>query len=189
MSALTAADFDRYARRHWGSMVRYARRVRRPSYLDPEDIVQDALLKAWRNRHLFEGRASFSTWVANLFWTQQSEARRQAGKRRNALTRLGLENLMRRLRAAPQDERAIDQAREEAERAISRLSAPLQDVLRLRLEGLEYQEIADALGWPIGTVRSRLHKAREFVRYELDASPRRWRLSPLCYVAVGGEDE
>jgi RNA polymerase sigma-70 factor (ECF subfamily) len=53
-------------------------------------------------------------------------------------------------------------------KALARLPEPLQQVLVLReLRGLSYQEVASALGLPVGTVRSRLHAARAAIREAL----------------------
>ena len=131
---------------------------------DAADVVQDAFLSAYQAIHTFKGDAEFFTWLYRIAFNTAISLKR---KKRPAVS---LE--------AHSGETGIDPAdpteyvkpgaaleRSEDERqlneAIARLSPEHREVLLLKdIEGLKYEDIAELLCVPIGTIRSRLHRAR-----------------------------
>jgi RNA polymerase sigma-70 factor (ECF subfamily) len=121
-----------------------------------EDVAQEAFLHAFRSLPQLRDPSAFYPWVRRL------------------ATRLALRALQRRPEAAgdTEDQPAseVDPARQAETRlavqlVLGQLPAELRAVLVLReMEQLDYQEIAEALDVPLGTVRSRLHTARERFR-------------------------
>lgn len=140
--------------------------VRNPD--DAEDVVQDAFLKAWRYVGRFEGRAALSTWLHRIVVNTAVDHIRS---RRTGVvlfrTAEGSDDDHRPLPegvSAPTPEDLLARAEIGAvvRRGISRLSVVHQEVLTLReLQDESYQEIADTVHCPIGTVMSRLHHARQ----------------------------
>jgi RNA polymerase sigma-70 factor (ECF subfamily) len=141
---------------------------------DAEDAVQDAFLKAWRNLGRFEGRSAFSTWIHRIVMNSSLDLMRRQSCRPGA----GSEDLSER------HERAEEANNDTPERAMIRtelqvvvaeamaeLSPHHREAVRLReLEEYSYEEIADTVACPIGTVMSRLHHARRKLADELRAA-------------------
>lgn len=118
---------------------------------DAEDLCQDALLRAVKGWPLFRGESDPGTWLYRIVvnaWKNGLRARRPT---------------------APLDEElparapsGADEARDLIERALARLEPEERAVLVLReLDGRSYEEIAEVLDVPLGTVKSRLARARD----------------------------
>jgi RNA polymerase sigma-70 factor (ECF subfamily) len=127
---------------------------------DAEDVVQEAALRAWRFFDSFRGdnaRAWFLTIVRRTGMTWLShQGRRKGSDEFDEAVHTDLD-------AGPDPERlAIERAGVESIRAaLEALPAPLREVVVLReQEGLSYKQIASIAGIPIGTVMSRLARAR-----------------------------
>lgn len=141
---------------------------------DAADVVQDAFLSAYQALHAFKGDAEFFTWLYRIAFNTAISLKR---KRRPSVS---LDNHARETGLDPDDpseyvKPSASLERTEEDRrlydAIGRLSAEHRDVLLLKdIEGLKYEEIAEVLGVPIGTIRSRLHRARLELR-DLLSSP------------------
>lgn len=140
------------------------------------DVVQDAFLKAYGSLDRFEGRSSFYTWLYRIVMNLcLDRKRRERSSRRVDWS----EEVERELPADPESPAAPDpgvalersQLRAELSRAIAQLPDDARRTLELReIDGLSYQEIAQCLGVPKGTVMSRLHYARRRVRQALVAA-------------------
>jgi RNA polymerase sigma-70 factor (ECF subfamily) len=138
------------------------------SAAEAEEIAQEAFLRAHRSLPEFRGDAKLSTWlyaiVSRLCLNRLASGDRKA-------VRHGEEVLLR--VADPRGGPEADAERGELEaalhRAIAELSEERRVVVILRdLEGLSYEEIAVALGIELGTVRSRLHRARMDLKDKLE---------------------
>ena len=135
---------------------------------EAEEVAQEAFLRAHRAIGSFRGEAKLSTWLYGIA-SRVCLNRLGAGERR--LTRGGDSELAR--LAEPAADPAGDLERSEVEQALHRAIAELPDdrriVVVLRdLEGLSYDEIAAALDLELGTVRSRLHRARMDLKDKLE---------------------
>ncbi len=124
-----------------------------------EDAAQEILLRAFEKMPSFRGESEFSTWLYRLALNHCLEKRRTL-ERREALSQAHFET--------PQNtsspEKRIE-TRLALESALDQLSEPLRIALILReWQELSYQEIAEILGLPLGTVRSRLSEARRCFR-------------------------
>lgn len=136
------------------------------------DLSQEVLLRIYRSLGKFKGRSSLKTWTYRVCINL---CRSRLGRRTldtYSLTReSGAEIELTDPRRGP-EERAI--ARSEVVRlgeALPRIDPVYREALLLRdLEGLSYQEIAEVLNVPIGTVRSRIARGRERLRRELLAT-------------------
>lgn len=127
-----------------------------------EDVVQEVLLQLHRSAPRFGGQSSFRTW---LYALARNVCRHQCRKLRRQPARMGeSEEYLREIpdaRLGPLEALAHDEAIRAVRRAVDALPAAHRLVLMLRdWEELSYAEIADVLGIPVGTVRSRLHNAR-----------------------------
>lgn len=140
------------------ALRRYARALTRDADI-ADDLVQDTLVRALRSEHLFHG-GELRSWLYTILTN---------------LNRNRLRSLSRRPLLSPiEDNDAPDLAGPEAggrdiERALATLVDEQRDALLLVvLEGLSYREVADAQGVPIGTVMSRLARARAQIKSYLD---------------------
>lgn len=135
-----------------------------PSYDDAADVVQEAFLNAFQSLHAFKGDAEFFTWLYRIAFNTAISLKR---KKRPAIS---LEAHAGETGLDPDDPSeyvrpgfAIERTEDERQLnlAIVRLSPEHREVLLLKdIDGLKYEDIAELLGVPIGTVRSRLHRAR-----------------------------
>lgn len=150
-------------------LYRVARRLTR-SAPDAEDLVQDTLVRAYRAFDRFDGRYP-RAWLLTIL---RNAHRNELRKRRPDLLD---DEVAQRLAARGADGR-VDGTPEQAfqadfdplvRAALDKLSAHHRAVIALvDLDGLTYQEAADFLGVPVGTVMSRLHRARRKVRASLE---------------------
>ena len=140
------------------ALRRYARALTRDAET-ADDLVQDTLVRALRSEHLFHGGAVRS-WLYTIL----------TNLNRNRLRSLARRPIVRQL----EDDDAADIAGPEAggrdiERALALLVEEQRTALLLVvLEGLTYREVAEVQGVPIGTVMSRLARARIQIRAYLD---------------------
>ncbi len=144
---------------HIASLRRYAMALLRDR-TDAEELVQDALTRAVARADAFQAGTNLRAWLFTILHNVHvNRIRARAARPREA----SLEGLEARL-VVPARQEARVEAREMLE-ALDRLPAEQRETLLLvALEGLTYQEAAAALGCPVGTVMSRLSRAREAVR-------------------------
>ena len=177
-----ARDGDREAfrvlvERHQGRAYRLALRVLRDEE-GARDVVQDAFLKAYRSLDRFEGRSGFYTWLYRIVMNLCLDRRRRSQTRREVEWSEAAEAEAATLAPALADpgaapDAALDrsQLRGLVARAIAELPDDARRTIELReIDGLSYQEIAQALGIPKGTVMSRLHYARRRLAAALRAA-------------------
>lgn len=155
-----AALFDRYA----AQLHHYA--ARRLGSSAADDVVAETFLAAFRHRDRYDpNRRCARPWLYGIATTLIARQRRGEVRLYRALARTGLDPV-----GEPVDERVVAQLAARAQRralgeALARLPQGERDVLLLVAWGeLSYEEVARALGVPLGTVRSRLHRARARVR-------------------------
>ncbi len=140
---------------------------------DAADVVQDAFLNAYQSLRSFKGDAEFFTWLYRIAFNVAISLKR---KKRAVVSldaqgsgehSLEPDDPSEYTRPGALLERTEDEAQLHA--AMERLSDEHRNVLLMKdIEGMKYEEIAEVLGVPIGTIRSRLHRARLDLRNLLD---------------------
>jgi RNA polymerase sigma-70 factor (ECF subfamily) len=137
---------------------------------DAWDLAQDGFLKAWKSIGRFRGQSSFYTWLYRIMMnvTIDSLRRKQIGGETEFDDSVALSNIdpnsstTPHTTALPEDKIAGDEIRARIDAAVARLTPEHRAVILMReIDGMEYQEIADALDCSIGTVMSRLFYARK----------------------------
>jgi len=122
-----------------------------------DDLVQDALERGLRKRHLWRRHGSVRSWLFKILFRTDVDRRR----RRRADTVEADAALLDRAAAQPADQELRLECRNVAD-ALDRLPDEQRAIILLvALEGMSYDEVADVVGVPIGTVRSRLSRGRE----------------------------
>jgi RNA polymerase sigma-70 factor (ECF subfamily) len=135
---------------------------------EAEEVAQEAFIRAHRALGDFRGDAKLSTWLYAIT-SRLCLNRLASGERR--LARQGEDTLLRLADANPRPDAALEHRELETAlgRAIAELPEDRRIVVVLRdLEGLSYEEIARVLELELGTVRSRLHRARADLKEKLE---------------------
>lgn len=144
-------DIAAVARDHYEAVFRFC--VRRVGMDRAPDVAQETFLTAQKVLHKFRGDSSLLTW---LFGIAHNECRRD--RRQLKLDPVPLEIDPSRPAAGVGEDALVD--REVLRQAMMRLSPEHREVVMLHeLDGLTYEEVAQILAVPVGTVKSRLHHA------------------------------
>lgn len=139
------------------ALRRYARALTRDADA-ADDLVQDTLVRALRSEHLFHG-GDIRTWMYTIL----------ANLNRNRLRSLARRPTITPIEDGDAAEHAPDSAGRDIERALAALVDDQRHALLLVvLEGLSYREVAEIQGVPIGTVMSRLARARSQIKTFLE---------------------
>jgi RNA polymerase sigma-70 factor (ECF subfamily) len=150
---------------------------------EAEEAVQEGYLKAFAAMNRFEGGSALATWLTRIVVNEAISRLRATKRRERSLKANGLavlEEHRTRLKETPSLSAGPEESlmrRELAgllERAVARLPEPFRLVFVLHeIEGLGADEVADATGLPVETVRTRLFRARRRLRADLGPELRR----------------
>ena len=162
-----------------------SRLVRDPA--EVEDVSQEAFIKAYRALPSFRGDSAFYTWLYRIAINTAKNYLVAMGRRAPTSTAFdneeaeGFEDAEQlRTSSTPEDELVGKQIAETVNRAMDALPEDLRTAITLReIEGLSYEEISEAMSCPIGTVRSRIFRAREAISQKVkplleNQSGKRW---------------
>ncbi len=144
---------------------------------DALDLSQEAFLRAWRSLGQYQFEASFSTWLFRLTSNICIDfLRRKKRRQETSLTESyddsdeGAELSVPDAQPGPEQQAMTNETKIELARAMEQLSPEHREILQLRvIEDLQYEQIADILGVRVGTVKSRLARARLSFRKILKA--------------------
>jgi RNA polymerase sigma-70 factor (ECF subfamily) len=129
---------------------------------DAEDLVQETFLRAYRAIDRFDG-SNARAWLHTILSRARIDQYRRRRRRPETVELLDDGPAV----DPPQD--ALASGREELERALDALPEAFREAVVLRdLQELRYTEIAEALGIPVGTVMSRIHRGRAILRKALE---------------------
>jgi RNA polymerase sigma-70 factor (ECF subfamily) len=130
-----------------------------------EDVVQETFLSAYEHLERFEGRARFSTWISAIAMNRCRNVMRAAAYARTDLLDRDLPGQPDR---NPEAEAGAREIAVHLERALGAIAPEHREVIVLRdVEGISTNDAAAILGIEPGTVKSRLHRAREALRAKL----------------------
>ena len=150
-----------------------SRMVRDPA--EVEDVTQEAFIKAYRALPAFRGDSAFYTWLYRIAINTAKNYLVAMGRRAPTTTEFDHEDAENfeeaealRDSSTPEGELHGKQIAATVNRAMEALPDDLRTAITLReIEGLSYEEIANLMNCPIGTVRSRIFRAREAIAAEL----------------------
>jgi RNA polymerase sigma-70 factor, ECF subfamily len=180
------AAFDLLVSKYQRKIFRLLSRLIRDQ-AEIEDIAQEAFIKAYRALPNFRGDSAFYTWLYRIAINTAKNHLVSQGRRAPTTTEADIEEAetfddgdhLRDLNT-PESMLLTKQVGEAVNRAIDELPEDLRTAIVLReIEGLSYEEIAESMSCPIGTVRSRIFRAREAIAQELKpvldtAKDKRW---------------
>jgi len=159
------AVFDRHA----PAVYRYAARRLGPDAAD--DIVAETFLTAFRQRHRYDAaHPDAGPWLFGIATKLIGRHRRDEVRFFRAIARTGADPAAEPIADRATERVAAGAVRRQLADALAALSRGHRDVLLLTASGLGYGEVASALGIPVGTVSSRLVRARRKVRVTLGAT-------------------
>jgi RNA polymerase sigma-70 factor (ECF subfamily) len=131
------------------------------SRTDAEDAVQETFMGAFRRAASFEGRSSLKTWLVRILVNQAYKTRRSRKVRKTDPIELEDRQRSDGILRLPSGSVAVE-SRIDVQAMLKTLSPEHREVIVLReLQGFSYEEMAEALGVPVGTVESRLFRARK----------------------------
>ena len=141
---------------------------------EAEDLAQEAFLKAWRSLDSFHEESSFATWMHRLTTNLCLDHLRKQSRRQNVSVAVSLDDEEAvfaepaDLNSDPQRELERKERQKALEKGLKELPEHHRRALVMReVSGMSYQEIADALELDLGTVKSRIARAREALRKRL----------------------
>ena len=178
--------FDALVLKYQHKLVKLVMRyVRNPA--EAEDIAQEAFIKAYRALPQFRGDSAFYTWLYRIAINTAKNSL-VSSKRRPLTYDLDLQDpeqydLQARLLESETPEGLLltEEIRRTVDAAMEALPEDLRTAIMLReLDGLSYEEIASTMDCPVGTVRSRIFRAREAIDK---------RLRPIFAAGLGRPDE
>jgi len=162
-------------------VVKYQRRLARlisrfvRDAAEVEDVTQEAFIKAYRALPTFRGESAFYTWLYRIGINTAKNYLLALKRRAPTSTQFNVDeaegfeeaDLLQEV-STPENELMSKQVVEVVNSSLQQLPDDLRTALTLReIEGLSYEEIADVMDCPIGTVRSRIFRAREAIAENL----------------------
>jgi RNA polymerase sigma factor (sigma-70 family) len=169
--------WEQVVRQHWRKVFNLAYKfVGRHD--EAEDLAQDIFLKIFRALHTFDRRANFQTWLISISRNFCIDHYRSIRKERETIARdVNAADLMPVSRErGPHGQLEQSDLRQLIKQALAELPSSLRQAVVLRdLQEFSYQEIADQLGLPEGTVKSRINRGR----LELGRQLRRLQSPPV----------
>lgn len=164
--ARDVAAFDTLYRAYYRRLVSFVLRVTgRPDLV--EEVVNDTMMAVWRGAGDFAGRAKVSTWIFGIAYRQGLQAKSRAAGRPDTVDVDDVELVE---PTTPEDHAEQAGERRRLLHAMARLSSAQRTVVELTyFQGYRYQEIAEVMGCPVDTVKTRMFHARAKLRSLLEA--------------------
>jgi RNA polymerase sigma-70 factor (ECF subfamily) len=146
--------------------------VKNPS--DAEDVAQEAFLRAYRGLSKFKGKSAFYSWLHRIV-INVSMNHLTSRARRNSLNHVEIESAEKTLNSwqlqatdGPEELLINDEIINMIQNTIEQFTEPMRvGIILYEFDGKSYEEIAQIMNCPLGTVRSRLFRAREAIDVQL----------------------
>lgn len=149
------------------------------SRADAEDLTQEAFFRAYRSFKDFEGDRPFENWIFRIVTRLYLDVLRSRRRRVSTVSydaalphEIGLDGVHFEVAdstPSPQQQMIDTAYSEDVEAALNSLSEDQRELIEMAdIQQIPYQEIADKLGKPVGTIRSRLHRTHKVLRAEIE---------------------
>ena len=137
-------------------------------YDDAAETSQEVFLSAYRAIGQFRGEANFSTWLYRIALNHATTRRKSLSLRHKRLVPLDNTDMVDEGHALPDESLEAKELRESVQRVLNDLQPDDAAVILLRdLQDIPYEDVARVLKIPVGTVKSRLHRARQALKARL----------------------
>jgi RNA polymerase sigma-70 factor (ECF subfamily) len=163
--------FGLLIQRYEDRLRRYVRRLGVWLPDEQDDLLQDIFVKIYRNLHAFDQTLSFSSWVYRIAHNETVSSFRRRSSRGEGMGTLDADEVLERLPdvTSLSDELSAQYDGTLVKSAVEKLDDKYRDIILLRyFEGMEYEEISDILEIPLGSVSTRIHRAKERLRAHLE---------------------
>ena len=166
-------DFQNVIMPHKDDLYNYALAIARNAD-DAQDLVQETYFKAYKNYHQFEGGTNSKAWMFMILKNTFINNYRKLKKEPSKVDYNEIEDIYENIKSNQTKENNLgldfynNLLDDDLSDALDKLPLKMKEVFLLSdLEGYTYEEIAEIANIPIGTVRSRLHRARKILQEEL----------------------
>ena len=155
--------FEALYRTYYRRLTRFLDRLtRRPQIID--EILDDTMLVVWRKAAAFSGHSQVSTWIFAIAYRKAMKALKREGSR----TQILFDHVEPLYAASPETAFIDGESRSAIRHLVAGLSAEQRAVVELTYyHGCAYKEIADIVGCPVDTVKTRMFHARRKLRSAL----------------------
>lgn len=161
--------FEILVRRHEKAIFNLVYRML-GDYDDAAETAQEVFLSAYRAIGQFRGDANFSTWLYRIALNHASTRRKSTSLRQRRLVPIDDTELVDNVELGPAETLEKKELRQRVQRALNELQPEDAMVILLRdLQDIAYEDVARVLNIPVGTVKSRLHRARQALKARLTA--------------------
>ncbi len=145
------------------------------NYEDASDASQEVFLKVYKNINKFEGKSSLSTWIYRITVNVCNDFLRKRTRSAPVISLFSSNNddddaplEIKDDTPTPEERAEMTETQKEVRQALSELSSEFKTVITLYdIEGLSYDEISEILKCPVGTIKSRLNRARKALKKNL----------------------
>jgi RNA polymerase sigma-70 factor (ECF subfamily) len=175
--------FDMLVRKYQHRIAAVVSRFVR-DYAECQDVVQDSFIRAYKSLSGFRGDSQFYTWMYRI--AVNTAKNHLASKKRRPSFDVELDDaetidggIYIQNNDTPEHELLRDEIAQVVSRALDQLPDDIKQAITLReMEGLSYEQIADVMNTPVGTVRSRIFRAREAIDARLRPLYEQQRVRP-----------
>jgi RNA polymerase sigma-70 factor (ECF subfamily) len=137
-------------------------------YDEATDTAQEVFLSAYKSIQQFRGEANFSTWLYRIAFNHASTRRKSLNSKRQRQITLEDDVVLVDRGANPETSAERKEIQQCVQQALNSLDGDDAQIIVLRdLQDVSYEDIAETLDVPVGTVKSRLHRARQALRISL----------------------
>ena len=166
-------EFQNVVMPHKNDLYNYALAIARNSD-DAQDLVQETYFKAYKNYHQFEGGTNSKAWMFMILKNTYINNYRKLKREPSRVDYDEIEDIYENIKSEQSKDNNLDLDfynnlfDDDLSSALAKLPEKMKEVFLLcDLEGYSYEEISEIVDIPIGTVRSRLHRARKLLQDEL----------------------
>jgi RNA polymerase sigma-70 factor (ECF subfamily) len=138
------------------------------NYDEAAEVSQDVFLSAFKSIHQFRGEANFSTWLYRIGLNHASTRRKSLNSAQRRQLSLDGTEVIANSTVDPAKNFEDKEIQQRVQQALNSLDAEDARIILLRdLQDIPYDEVAEILDLPVGTVKSRLHRARQALKTSL----------------------